>query len=87
MIQSLLTQEEYNKYSKIYNTYNPAKRRAAKPIRLVKIGGKDFWVGPPPNYQMGEGYDPKGIKLANKQLDELKEFLKQLKLKERSTTH
>lgn len=77
MIQSLLTQEEYDKYSKIYNTYNPAKRRAANPIRLVKIDGKEFWCGPPPNYLMGSGYSPKEAQIANKKLEELKKFLKE----------
>lgn len=53
MIQALLTQAEYDKYSKIYNTYNIAKRRAAEPFRKVKINGKEMMCGPPPNYRMG----------------------------------
>lgn len=68
MIQSLLTQEEYDYYSKIYTTYNVAKRRAAKPIRIVKIDGVEFVCGPPPNYVMGDSLTPKEIKLINSRI-------------------
>lgn len=69
MIQSLLTQQEYDNLSKKYNTYNTAKRRAAKPIRLVKIDGKEFQCGPPPNYIMGNALIPSEIKLINDRLE------------------
>lgn len=71
MIQSLLTQEEYNKFSKYYGTYNPSKRRAAVPIRRVKISGEEFVCGPPPNYIMGDSFTPLEIKTINNRLNDV----------------
>jgi hypothetical protein len=71
MIQSLLTQEEYDTLSKIYKTYNVTKRKSAKPIRIVSIDGKEFECGPPPNYIMGNSLTQKEIKTINKNIDML----------------
>lgn len=70
MIQSLLTQDEYDALSKVYNTYNASKRKAAKDIRIVSIRGKDFECGPPPNYLMGGNLSEKEIKIINKLIEE-----------------
>jgi hypothetical protein len=65
MVQAQLTQEEYDKYSRIYKTYNAAKRRVTKPFRIVTINGKEMQCGPPPNYKMGIPMTAKEIKNFN----------------------
>lgn len=65
MIQSLLTQGEYDILSKRYNTYNPGPRRSKPPVRIVKVGGKEFQCGPPPNYIMGDSLTATEIKTIN----------------------
>jgi hypothetical protein len=69
MIQSLLTQEQYDELSKVYNTYNPSKRKSEK-SEVIEIDGKQVSSGPPPNYIMGDSLTPKEIKIINKRLDE-----------------
>lgn len=68
MVQSLLTQEEYDKLSKVYNTYNPSARKSKPPFRIVKVEGKEFQCGPPPNYIMGNSLKADEIKIINQRL-------------------
>lgn len=70
MIQSLLTQAEYDELSKFYKTYNPSKRKSEK-SEVIIIEGKEVRSGPPPNYTMGNLLTPKEIKWINKQLNEV----------------
>ncbi len=64
MIQSLLTQDEYDEMSKKYTTYNPSKRKGEK-MESVIIDGIQVLSGPPPNYIMGDSFTPKEIKVIN----------------------
>lgn len=57
MIQSLLTQEEYDILSKKYNTYNPSGRNSQE-------NGKTA----PPNYIMGDKLTSLEIKVINDRL-------------------
>lgn len=81
MIQALLTQQEYDECAKKYKTFNPGKRRTAKPWRKIKVEGKEFMCGPPPNYNMGDSLSPKEIKIFNDRIDTLKELVKTENLK------
>jgi len=71
MIQSLLTQAEYDYYSKIYKTYNPTYRRGRAPIRSVTVEGRIFVVGPPPNWIMGNSLKPSEIETFNNSFNSL----------------
>lgn len=64
MIQSLLTQAEYDEMAKKYNTYNPSKRKGEKEVREEE----GMVVGPPPNYIMGDNLNPKEVKVINSRL-------------------
>lgn len=65
MIQSLLTQAECDYFAKVYNTYNPSKRKGEREIREED----GMIVGPPPNYIMGNSLSPKEIKVINLRLN------------------
>ena len=69
MIQSLLTQAEYDKLSRKYNTYNRVKRQTAREIRIIKIGDNEYSCGPPPNYIMGDPLTPKEVGVINNRIE------------------
>lgn len=57
MIQSLLTQEEYDMLSKKYNTYNPSGRNSQEDGSMA-----------PPNYIMGNRLSSLEVKTINARL-------------------
>lgn len=57
MIQSLLTQEEYDKLSRKYGTYNPSGRNS-----------QEDGTNAPPNYIMGDRLSPLEVKVINSRL-------------------
>lgn len=60
MIQSLLTQEEYDMLSKTYNTYNPSGRN-----------DQEDGSNAPPNYTMGDCLSVVEIKKINSLIEKL----------------
>jgi hypothetical protein len=77
MVQSLLTQAEYDKYSKIYITYNIKFRKFTTDFRWVEIQGEKRLCGPPPCYTMGNSLRPSEIQIFNEEIERLRKLISQ----------